>query len=146
MHKYDVWFCHCGTIQVMPMEYYDWLQKDYKHRCIYRVCQNCGKVMKVWLDEYDDSFSINACNVDNFEVSEKDLNNCRIIFNEGYRVPMVDGSYAEYHMNGQFYNSVLEKRVDTEELIREVKDKEILESIASYVSGINWKNTEYEMY
>ena len=23
--KYDVWFCHCGTIQLMPTEYCDWL-------------------------------------------------------------------------------------------------------------------------
>lgn len=145
MHKYDVWFCNCGVVQVMPMEYLDWLQKDYKNRCIYRVCQNCGNVLKVWLDEYDDSYSVNACAVNNFEISEVDLNNCRIIFNHGYKVPMVDGSYAKHHIAGMFiYDG--ETKVDTERFIREVKNKEILESIASYVSGINWKNTEYEMY
>ena len=47
MHKYDVWFCHCGRIHVMPNEYYEWLQEDYKNRFILRICQNCGNSWKI---------------------------------------------------------------------------------------------------
>lgn len=144
MHKYDVWFCHCGRIHVMPNEYYEWLQEDYKNRFILRICQNCGNILKIWLDEYDDGYSINSTSISNIEFSENELKNCKIITNYGIRVPMKDSFYAVHFMSGTFLSEFGFTTVDTKKLINEVKDKDILASIAAYAVNINWDNTEYK--
>lgn len=146
MKRYDVIFCSCGTIQTMPTEYYDWLEEDYKNRFILRVCQRCGKVVKVWLSEYEDGFAINATSVENFELTDEAKGNFRILFNKGIQVPLKNGEYADYHTAGVWFSEQGKSEVDTDRLIKEVKDPDILRSIAGYVSGINWKGTSYELY
>ena len=146
MKRYDVIFCSCGTIQIMPTEYYNWLEEDYKNRFILRVCQRCGKVVKVWLSEYEDGFAINATSVENFELTDEAKGNFRVIFNKGIQVPLKNGEYADYHVADVWFSEQGKGEVDTDRLIKEVNDPDILRSIAGYVSGINWKGTSYELY
>lgn len=144
MQKYDVWFCRCGTIQLMPNEYYDWLQEDYRNRYIIRVCQNCGATRKIWLEEYEDGFCICGTDANDFELTPDEIKNCRIIFNQGIRVPIEGGTYADYHVSNMWLDNEGHKNVDTKRLIHIVKDEETLRSIAAYVSGIDWTGTPYD--
>ncbi len=144
MNKYDVWFCHCGTIQLMPNEYYDWLQEDYANRFIIRICQQCGKAQRVWLSTYNDGFAVNACKVENIELNGNDMANCRVLMYKGTRVPMKNGDYATSHFNTFWFDDQGNREVDTERLIREVKDEEKLRSISGYITGIDWKGTPYD--
>ena len=147
MKKYDCIFCHCGRIQLMPEEYIDWLSEDWQHRFILRICQNCGTTTKVFLDEYFDGYAICASEVRNVEYKPEELANCRIIMDQGIRVPIKNGLYAHYHIGSAWYdeNGVGGgKSVDTQRLIREVNDEEKLSSISRYVTGIEWEGTPYE--
>ena len=144
MQKYDVWFCHCGHIQLMPNDYYKWLEEDSENRYIIRVCQNCGRAIKIWLDKSNDGFDVCSTNIKNFVIEPTDVNNVRIIFNEGIEVPIIGGTYATYQIAGTWWDDDQNKGVDTRRLIAEVKDPDILKSIAAYVSGIDWSGTEYE--
>lgn len=142
--KYDVWFCHCGTIQLMPSEYYDWLAEDSANRYIIRVCQHCGATQRVWLEEDEEGYSICASDVEDFEISSEDAN-CKVIFSKGIRVPMKSGEYAEYYRFGVWSDSKENGEVDTIRLIQEVNDEETLRSISSYLSGIDWDDTPYAL-
>ena len=145
MNKYDVRFCRCGTIHVMPVSYYDWMESDYKNRSVYRVCQHCGKTIRTWLSEYDDGFCINSFEENDFELSKEDKDDFKVIFSTGIRVPLKSGNYATYQSSGVWFDDDQKSDVDTKRLIREVKDEEILKSISGYVTGIDWSDTPYEI-
>lgn len=148
--KYDVWFCRCGTIQLMPEEYYGWLQEDYANRSIIRVCQNCGRVQRVWLSEWEDGFAVNASDIEDVELTP--ASNCRILMYKGIRVPMKSGEYATSHFNTYWFDDNGSRDVDAEHLIRVIRKSypdtydDVLRSIAGYVSGINWNGTPYQLY
>ena len=144
MHKYDVLFCHCGTLQLMPSEYYDWLEEKYQTRRVIRVCQHCGATYQVWLTEYDDGFAVNSCNITDTIIDENDKYETRYIFSTGIRVPMTSGNEAAYHNGNYWTDESGNTVVDTNRLIQKVRDEDKLKSIAAYVSGINWKGTPYE--
>lgn len=162
--RYNCWFCSCGRIHVMDYEVYEWLKKDCEHRRVVRVCQNCGRSTVTWLQDYCYG-SLEICGNDftDQEVIPGGEYEYRFILNRGIKVPMVSGWYANsYHGNtyvdwdyiqtyyGNSDLSEVEKKnpgvtqVDVETLIREVKDDDILRSIAGYVSGIDWTGTKYE--
>ena len=147
MTKYEVWFCSCGRIHIMPWGYYDWIEEDWMHRSIIQVCQHCGKAQRINLDANCDSgYDICKSTVRNVELSEEELQNTRILFNTGINVPVISGGYASYCTNGIWFDEHDNKtEVDTEMLIKGIRDEEILRSIAGYVSGINWKGTAYEV-
>lgn len=148
MKEYDVKFCSCGTIHLMPMEYYDWLQEDYTSRYVLRICQRCGSVIKVWLDEgfESNSFNINSTSInEDSEITPEDLQNCRVLLSRGHRVPLVNGNHATYHVDQSWFDGFYRRDVDTKRLIREVKDPEKLRSIAGYASGIDWSGTDYSL-
>lgn len=145
MKKYDAWFCHCGTIQLMPNDYYDWLAEDFANRYILRVCQRCGTVRRIWLSEgLEEGFYVNGCDMENFELKPEDLQNCRIIFDKGIRVPVKDGDYATCYFANTYFDDEGHRGADTERLIREVKDEDKLRSISGYITGIDWKGTPYD--
>ena len=146
MHKYDVWFCHCGTLQFMPEEYYNWLQEDYANRTIIRVCQHCGRAQKVWLEPYDNGYCVGATGIKDVEMAPDDLANTRIIFDSGVRVPVKNGEFeyaTSYFANRYIYNNEFAD-VDVDRLIRDINDEEKTQSVAAYLSGIDWKGTPYE--
>lgn len=146
MNKYDVRFCSCGTIHVMPVSYYDWMENDYKNRSVYRVCQRCGRTIRTWLSEYDDGFCVNSCEMNDFELSKENKDDFKVIFSKGIRVPLKTGNYATYHSCGNaWFDEDKKSDVDTKRLIHEVKDEEILKSISGYVTGIDWSDTPYEI-
>lgn len=146
MNKYDVRFCRCGTIHVMPVSYYDWIESDYKNRSVYRVCQHCGRTTRTWLSEYDDGFCINSCDENDFELSKENKDDFKVIFSTGIRVPLKSGNYATYYSSGNcWFDDDKKSDVDTKRLIHEVKDEEILKSISGYVTGIDWSDTPYEI-
>lgn len=167
--KYDCWFCHCGRIHIMPYSEYDWLQEDYTKRMIVRVCTNCGATRITYLDEYDDGYSICGSDIyDSFDgrptvMEDSDEHKYKYYFSKGIRVPLKCGHYADSFISDTYVNTeYLEKVcktsfipeakkvdpncciVDTEELINDVKDDDILRSISGYVVGIDWTRTKYE--
>lgn len=150
MSKYDVWFCECGHIHLMPIEYLDWMSENYEHRNIIRVCQNCGETKKMWLTDYDDELKINCKDFINFEMC--DNANTRFLLNKGIYVPLINGDctdYATYYCNGVWFYESNKCKVNTIQLIKEIqykyKDKadDILKSISGYVAGIDWTGTDY---
>lgn len=162
MKKYDCWFCDCGRIQVMPDDYYDWMAEDYQHRRVIRICQNCGATRIVWLDTYMEGFAVNSTDFRNEEIQTNGEIEYRIIMNDGIKVPMMNGGYADTHYGCTYINwSYLEKdlgttylpaakeddpnctKVDVQRLIRE-NDPEVIKSISGYLVGIDWTGTPYE--
>ena len=167
--KYDCWFCECGRIQILDSEMFNWLEEKYEKRYIVQVCTHCGKTRQMWLTEYlDEGFAINSFSVNpngsRTEIdTSKDDNEYRFIFDNGIMVPMMHGKYADLHLGNTYVDAeyiikeldttsideALKKdplccTVNTERLIREVKDPDILKSISGYMVGISWKGTEYE--
>lgn len=170
--KYDCWFCECGRIHIMDYEFYDWMQENFEHRCVIRICTNCGANHRVWLTEsFYGGFDINGADVDlngkrtiidTTEFSEG-FNEYKFIFDRGIKVPMKSGGYADYHFHDGYANvdymreklgttyiyEALKKdplccTVDVERLIKEVNDDDIIKSISGYIIGIDWKGTKYE--
>ena len=164
MKKYDCWFCDCGRIQVMPNEYYDWMAEDYQHRRVIRVCQHCGATRIMWLDTYfDEGFAVNSADFRNEEINTNGDIEYRIIFNDGVKVPMMCGGYADAHYGNTYVNwEYIERefgitylpeaerkdpnctKVNVNRLIKE-NDPEIIKSISGYLVGIDWSGTEYEL-
>lgn len=153
MTKYSARFCQCGRIHLINNDLYDWMKEDFCHRSIIYVCQNCGTTFKVFLDEYMDGYAVNYVEVENIEANYDP--NTIVFFNHGIAVPVMSGHYASAHTSSNRW--VAENisgpefsRVDTQTLIQEIRrdfkeDAEnVLKSISSYVSGIDWKGTEYE--
>ena len=163
MKKYDCWFCDCGRIQLMPQDYISWMAEDYLHRKVIRVCQHCGATRVMWLDTYmDEGFALNSADFTNEEICTNGDIEYRIILNEGVRVPMKSGGYADAFQGNMYMNwEYLEKslgttylseakekdpnciKVDVQRMIRE-NEPEIIKSISGYVVGIDWSGTEYE--
>lgn len=145
--EYDCLFCKCGRIHIMEKSVYDWMGQDYKNRIVFRVCTHCGASVMTWLDPYEDGFAINSCGVQN---DTYDINNssAKIIFSEGIKVPMKSKTeYADEYFNCRFVSSkTLSCTVDTKQLIKEVNDDDILRSISTYVSDINWDGTKYSSH
>lgn len=158
--KYDVWFCSCGHIHLMPYDYFDWMEGDVRNRHVYRVCQSCGAVYEQYLDNYEDGYAICGASPKGFEIEPK--SDVRVMMSPGIPVPMKSGQLASYHTPSNIwlddgYNDAhveetrkLHSTVDTENLIRIVEKDfaeyadDVLKSISAYVSGIDWKGTPYE--
>lgn len=147
---YDVWFCHCGRIQLMEYEQFNWLREDFANRFIIRICQHCGTAQRVWLSEYDDGFAVNSTSLEDIILNPADLMNCRIIMDKGIQVPVITDNadlfpWADAHISTSWWHNNQTATVDTARLIRDVKDEDKLRSIAGYVSGIDWSGTPYEI-
>ena len=144
MKKYDVWFCSCGRIQLMPEEYYSWLAEDYENRSVIRICGGCGKAMKVFLTEscYQ-GHDINSVALEQIILDESNKDNIRIIYDAGIKVPVKNGYYATSHFFHTWSDEYGHSEIDVEQLIKDVNDEDILKSIAAYSSGIDWTGTPY---
>lgn len=144
MKKYSAHACTCGVIHLLPVEIINWLKEDYKHRFIIEVCQNCGFTTKTTFEKTGDYFCSYTTIVDEGELSQEDLKNGKILFNKGIRVPMTNGNYATKCLSGTFMNKG-SFDVNVKRLIKEIKDRDKLESIAANeFIDINWKNTKFE--
>ena len=148
--KYNCRFCSCGRIHIMPAEYMSWLSEDPEKRSIIHVCQNCGATVKIFLDEYMDGYAVNCVDYSNVDLSSEELANTKLLMNEGIKVPVKDGLYATCHNSVTWWDEENGKggpySVDTERLIKEVNDEDILNSISKYVVGIDWTGTPYEKF
>lgn len=126
-----------------------WLAADYKNRSIIHVCQNCGATVKIFLDEYMDGYASNCVDYHNVDLSSEELANTKLLMNEGIKVPVKGGLYATCHSSVTWWDEETGKggpySVDTERLIKEVNDKDILNSISKYVVGIDWTGTPYAL-
>ena len=161
--KYSCWFCGCGRIHILANDLYDWMTEDYEHRSIVQVCNNCGTSHKIFLSDNGEGFDVNAMDLRDVNIDILRPQECKILFNKGIKVPMKSGGYATYHFHDGYVNvdyirdklgttyipTALEKdpectTVDTELLIREVNDEDILQSISGYLVGIDWTGTKYE--
>lgn len=157
--KYDVWFCRCGHIHLMPSYYLNWIAEDSENRSVVRVCQSCGATYRMWLDKHEDGLDICGNDLNDTEIQSSD---CKVILNRGIRVPMKSGLYASHHTSAGIwlddeynYNDRCEDEkkfhstVDTARLIKEIKRDfgacatDVLTSISGYVSGINWDGTSF---
>lgn len=171
MSKYNMWFCSCGRIHPMPISDMDWMVQDHDKRSVIHICTNCGAVYKQFLEEdpwgnepcghyYVNGVSIVDEVINTTDEPKKDF---KLIFNRGIKVPMKSGGYATYHLSDTYVNQdyirdtlntndlycAVRKdpeccTVDTQRLIREVKDDEILTDLSRYFVGINWAGTKYE--
>ena len=157
--KYDVWFCRCGHIHLMPYEYFDWMEGDIRNRHVYRVCQSCGAVYEQYLDNYEDGYAICGASPKGFEIEPK--SDVRVMMSPGIPVPMKSGQLASYHTPSNIwlddgYNDAhveetkkLHSTVDAKNLIKIVEKEypedheDVLKSISGYVSGINWDGTPF---
>ena len=160
--KYEASTCSCGRIHITSMENLDWMQEDYFHRTIFYVCTNCGVSSMLWLEPYEEGFSINSIDInpDDFkpvQYPSSDEHQCRVFFSKGIPVPMMNGKYADmyslhhfvstYEMSNGNCDSPVSPRfiVDIDRLIKEVGDEEIIKAIRSRTNiGINWVGTAYE--
>lgn len=161
--RYDCWFCNCGRIQPMDWGFFDWMAENPDTRRLIRVCQNCGATRMQWLDEYDGGQAICGTDLSDKIIDTTDDNEYQIIFDHGIRVPLKCGVDAEAYLANTYINfdylrehvgttwvAEAEKiepgccTVDAERLIRDVKDEDLIKSIAGYVSGIDWTGTKYE--
>lgn len=160
--KYEASTCACGRIHVIGMDNLDWLSEDCSNRRLFHVCTNCGISNMTWLDPYDDGFAINNVDInpDTILYATYPNNNdhqCKILFSKGIPIPMMNGRHADmyslhhfvstYGMNNGNCDSPLSPRfiVDTNRLIEEVNDEEVIKAIRSRTNiGINWVGTAYE--
>jgi len=164
--NYDVRFCQCGRIHVMPYSEMTWMAKDCQNRSVTRVCANCGAAYTTFLSECEDGFDVNCISL---KTGVTEFNNQhRIHYSKGITVCMKSGEEADTYQNGFFVNSkewsyeTSEKNlsyadkqrhdfvtVDTERLIREVereykeKADDILKAISGYAVKIHWEGTKY---
>ena len=170
MKHYEVWFCGCGRIHIMPHSEFDWMKEDYKNRSIIRICGNCGAAFKTFLTEsFEEGFDVNSVDLRDDKVNE--VKNSKLYYSKGIKVYMKSGKEADTeqsgyfanceewtHMNGSGYQPIeaAEKErkdwatVDTKRLIDDVKRHykedadDILNSISGYSVKIHWKDTAYE--
>ena len=146
--KYDVRFCKCGHIHLINSSWFDWMREDYKNNFLIFVCQSCGATHKIFLDTFEDGYCVNVVDMTNFQMVGG--TSARFIFSEGIAVPLEVGDYASFYVHNRWYYGAGSSPVDTQRLIRDIKREykddadDILRSISSYVSGINWKGTKYE--
>jgi len=158
--KYDCLFCNCGRIHIMDYDEYDWLESSPKRSYI-RVCMRCGSTHRVFLTDNGEGFDI--CSVDVPDGTIVHDINTKIHFSRGIMIPLKSGGYADWRFHDGYANTdylrdtlgttyipeALKKdplctTVDTERLIREVKDEDILNSISGYIVGIDWTGTKYD--
>lgn len=148
--KYNVWFCSCGRIHVMPMEYLDWIQEDYKNRSVIQVCSHCGATYRTFMDTYEDGYTVCGDSPEDIEIFNDP--NVRVLIKKGISVPLVRAYDADYHHSHFWWSEGQKHEVDTERFIHEVFNNykyskeeadEVLKSISGFYSGINWKGTKY---
>lgn len=162
--RYDAWFCDCGVIQLMDYQLYDWMQEKPDKRRVVRVCQHCGATRVIWLSEYEDGYAINGADFYNHILSPSEDYEYHIIFDRGIEVPLKCGFYADSYRANRYVSwhyveseyggdlATAEKSdpdcctVDVKRLIKEVNDEDKIQSIAGYVSGINWSGTKYKSF
>ena len=169
MLKYIMWFCDCGRIHPLSEDDVKWLGDGVSpySRSIIKVCTNCARPYKYFLEDDpwggDDDFYINESGtVDSvIDTSVDKLKDFKVIFSKGIKVPMATGGYANGHTSDTFidqeyigrnfgnYSRTVKKNpdcivVDTERLIREVNDDDILRAMSRYNVGIDWTGTKYE--
>lgn len=163
MEKYDVWFCSCGRIQIMPCWDFEWMQEDCAHRRVIRVCQNCGATYMMFLTDNGEGFDINGTDVRDTVINSDDGMQYKIIFDGGIKVPLMCGEYADSFCGGKYVNwEYCEKtlgttylpdaeakepnctKVDVERLMR-MCPEDVVKSISGYAVGVDWAGTPYEL-
>lgn len=111
MNTYTSVFCNCGRIHIYPDKDIDWMVDDYKHHRLFHVCRNCGAAFQRFLTERSTGgekpeFYINECEIEHDRdisiESDSDVK-YRIYIDDGIKVPMSDGNYANYYRNFKFY-------------------------------------------
>lgn len=143
--KYDCWFCRCGRVHIMPDSY--WNELKDPNRRILRFCLHCGATKELWLEEYEDGYCCCSMSIDKLDLTSEQLMNYHLVASHGIMVPLEEGGYADYQAGGMWFDDRGNKsKVNAKRLIREVKDPEILHSIAGYANGIDWRGTEYNLY
>ena len=167
--NYEVRFCNCGRIHVMPKDELDWLSEDWQNRSIIRICANCGATDIMFLSEYMEGYAVN-CNSFNDGLNKLFSKETKVYYTRGIKVHMMSGTEADSEQSGYFVNCQEWKKimgngyeslpeaekagkkwatVDTKRLIRDIewefkeKADDILNSISGYAVKIHWEGTKY---
>lgn len=153
--NYDVRFCSCGRIHFID---YDELCKvcDDENKEVLFICNNCGAVTRIGLDDYMEGKAWNS-----YDMRETELNDLskfgKIIMSTGTKIPMKSGAAATAEWCGKFTDLETKKpeeiseadwekvvsTVDTQRLIKEIDDEDKLKCLSSYVIKIDWSGTKY---
>lgn len=119
--KYDVRFCKCGRIHMIPVDKIDEAVKVDKN--LLHICGGCGTATIIGADkepDWDDPSKtiynmyshslpikedgIKSISVSDFSESENYKAYSEILYSQGLRVPMMTGEYANSFSFGTFYD------------------------------------------
>lgn len=110
--KYDVSFCQCGRIHVIPNEKID--NAIYNEKELLLVCGGCGTARKIGADIVPDFYGGTDKNV--YEMYSSIVKNVdmtemgdysEVIVDEGIRVPMKTGQYATAFNSGIGFSDMI---------------------------------------
>ena len=170
IHPYSIYICACGRIHTFPYEHVKWIQSKGTNRSLITVCTNCGKTIKrVYHQDYFPRVSYNnnpkyqAGYIEQIVIRRATIDKSPgedtvIIFDNGFRVPLESGEYANTYSDGIFKCMTHDSSestgcirchpkyttVDTLKLIGEIENVDILKSLAQCRTCINWVGTAYE--
>jgi hypothetical protein len=158
-----LYICNCGRIHLIDKDEIHKAIKNNKY--ILMVCENCCNKIAITGDvdtNPEDGYEAYIMYHTNFkkelkEITYGDLMSTsykkglyKVIFDEGYPVPMKTGNYAtSYDDKNGFYDNILpdndnSNKVDMEKFISITPD-DALKYISSYlITGLDWKGDKYD--
>lgn len=181
--KYDMRICKCGRIHMIENNVIEKALQNNKN--ILLICAGCGNATLIGADSILDGsgkteYMMYSCEfarykdrtieISDFEPSEHDKGIYKIIYSQGYRVPMMTGMYATDYCNGKFsdrwhpdFYEIQKRDITVEEIMKFIKKynhdrtmvnirrfinetpQEILKEISHYyIESFNWRGTKFE--
>ncbi len=158
MSKYNVKFCSCGRIHMVPYEKLEPILEKDKNLLL--ICAGCGAAMLVGADIESNIYSENddnsMCynmytydynmNKDKY-ITLEDFNGTKefkgieeIFYSHGIKVPMLTGNYSNCYNDGYFYDTT---NVDTEEIEHKISITK--EEILKIIKEHNYKSNTVDM-
>jgi len=101
MINYDCWTCKCGRIHISQKNDTDWIKKN-PDRSVVRVCSICGEGSKLVVDNQKNNIFDYRGKITEYIVSS---HTCKVYLDRGYKVPLMNGHYANEYVKNKYANS-----------------------------------------
>lgn len=108
--EYDLSICNCGRIHVIP--YYKVQEAIDKEKELLMICGGCGKALRLGADKMIDfDTQEEVYEMYSRKVKEVDMKQmgdfAEVIIDEGLKVPMMTGEYANSYVAHKFFRDML---------------------------------------
>lgn len=187
--KFEIAICKCGRIHALDRDMVEetCYTNGYDNKDLALICGGCGKItliganygpnMYMEPDDDDEDVMCYDCYTEEFkprtciELTPEAFNkSTKIVYDEGYKVPMKTGEYATRYYNGRFSDMTYPffteiERVDTtmddvrefidkfrtdritvnmDNLVKELPDEVLTELSDYFIDAFDWTSTPYK--